>query len=86
MPLRRRRPRLIVANTGHELLEVAEIHGGAHKQCLKPDTQERMPLRPALPVKLLRWFPFLRRLPARLLGLGFRPEHIHTPDAFAQKS
>jgi len=32
--------------------------------------------RPALVVRLLQWFPILRRLPARLLGLGFRPEHI----------
>jgi len=31
---------------------------------------------------LVRWFarfPYLRRLPARLLGLGVRPEHVHTP-------
>ena len=33
------------------------------------------------PVKLLNVFPVLRRLPARLVGLGIRPEHIHTPDA-----
>jgi len=24
--------------------------------------------------------PLLRRLPARLIGLGVRPEHIATPD------
>jgi 2-polyprenyl-6-methoxyphenol hydroxylase-like FAD-dependent oxidoreductase len=33
--------------------------------------------------KLFGVFPVLRRIPARLLGLGIRPEHIHTPDAFA---
>jgi 2-polyprenyl-6-methoxyphenol hydroxylase-like FAD-dependent oxidoreductase len=27
-------------------------------------------------LKLLRWFPALRRIPARLVGLGIRPEHI----------
>jgi hypothetical protein len=32
-------------------------------------------------VKLFNVFPVLRRLPARLVGLGIRPEHIHTPDA-----
>jgi hypothetical protein len=32
--------------------------------------------RPALAVRLLQWFPILRRLPARLIGVGFRPEHI----------
>jgi 2-polyprenyl-6-methoxyphenol hydroxylase-like FAD-dependent oxidoreductase len=33
-----------------------------------------------LPLRLLRWFPYLRRIPARVIGLGFRPEHVHTPD------
>lgn len=27
-------------------------------------------------LKILRAFPFLQRLPARLIGVGFRPEHI----------
>jgi 2-polyprenyl-6-methoxyphenol hydroxylase-like FAD-dependent oxidoreductase len=39
--------------------------------------------RPALVLRLLNRFPILRRIPARVLGLGFRPEHIYTPDAFA---
>jgi 2-polyprenyl-6-methoxyphenol hydroxylase-like FAD-dependent oxidoreductase len=30
------------------------------------------------PLKLLRIFPFLRRIPARLIGLGFRPEHLRS--------
>ena len=29
-----------------------------------------------LPLKILRWFPVLRRLPGRIVGLGFRPEHV----------
>jgi 2-polyprenyl-6-methoxyphenol hydroxylase-like FAD-dependent oxidoreductase len=29
-----------------------------------------------LPLKLLQRFPMLRRFPARLVGLGFRPEHV----------
>lgn len=29
-----------------------------------------------LPLRLLQRFPMLRRIPARLLGMGFRPEHI----------
>jgi len=28
------------------------------------------------PLKLFKRWPFLRRVPARLIGLGFRPEHI----------
>jgi 2-polyprenyl-6-methoxyphenol hydroxylase-like FAD-dependent oxidoreductase len=32
--------------------------------------------------RLFRWFPFLRRIPARFIGLGPRPEHIHSPVQF----
>jgi 2-polyprenyl-6-methoxyphenol hydroxylase-like FAD-dependent oxidoreductase len=31
--------------------------------------------------KLVGFFPVLRRIPARLIGLGIRPEHIHSPEA-----
>ena len=30
-------------------------------------------------VRLLQWFPALRSLPARFIGIGPRPEHIHSP-------
>jgi 2-polyprenyl-6-methoxyphenol hydroxylase-like FAD-dependent oxidoreductase len=40
-------------------------------------------LDPPLMLRLLARFPVLRRLPARLLGLGFRPEHIRTPERAA---
>jgi 2-polyprenyl-6-methoxyphenol hydroxylase-like FAD-dependent oxidoreductase len=33
-------------------------------------------------LRLLRRFPILRRIPARLVGIGFRPEHIKTKDVF----
>jgi 2-polyprenyl-6-methoxyphenol hydroxylase-like FAD-dependent oxidoreductase len=32
------------------------------------------------PLKLMQRFPALRRIPARVIGMGFRPEHIHTPE------
>jgi 2-polyprenyl-6-methoxyphenol hydroxylase-like FAD-dependent oxidoreductase len=32
--------------------------------------------------RLFRWFPVLRRLPARFIGIGPRPEHIHSPSVF----
>jgi 2-polyprenyl-6-methoxyphenol hydroxylase-like FAD-dependent oxidoreductase len=38
--------------------------------------------RPPLTVRLFNEFPALRRLPARLIGMGVRPEHVRTPDAF----
>jgi 2-polyprenyl-6-methoxyphenol hydroxylase-like FAD-dependent oxidoreductase len=31
---------------------------------------------PPLPLRLLRKWPFLRRIPARLIGMGVRPEHV----------
>jgi 2-polyprenyl-6-methoxyphenol hydroxylase-like FAD-dependent oxidoreductase len=34
-------------------------------------------------LKLFRWFPVLRRVPARLVGIGVRPEHVRTPDVFS---
>ncbi|HSE33468.1 MAG TPA: FAD-dependent oxidoreductase [Pyrinomonadaceae bacterium] len=33
-------------------------------------------------LRLFQWFPFLRRIPARLVGVGVRAEHVRTPDAF----
>jgi len=35
------------------------------------------------PLRLLRRFPILARIPARLVGIGVRPEHIQTPDVFS---
>ena len=36
--------------------------------------------KPPFVLKLLDRFPLLRRIPGRLLAVGVRPEHIHTPD------
>jgi 2-polyprenyl-6-methoxyphenol hydroxylase-like FAD-dependent oxidoreductase len=32
-------------------------------------------------LRVLQWFPILLRLPARLMGMGVRPEHVHTRPA-----
>src|SRR5205823_14367658 len=37
------------------------------------------PLKIPLVVKLFRRFRLLRRIPARLVGVGIRPEHVRTP-------
>lgn len=37
--------------------------------------------KPPLPLKMLEWFPALRTIPARVIGIGVRPEHIHTREA-----
>ena len=31
--------------------------------------------------RLLKWFPILRQIPARFIGMGPRPEHFHSPSA-----
>jgi 2-polyprenyl-6-methoxyphenol hydroxylase-like FAD-dependent oxidoreductase len=37
--------------------------------------------KPPLLLKLIAWFPVLGRIPARLLAVGIRPEHVRTPEA-----
>jgi 2-polyprenyl-6-methoxyphenol hydroxylase-like FAD-dependent oxidoreductase len=37
------------------------------------------PLSPPWIVRLMGRSPWLRRIPARMLGMGFRPEHVKTP-------
>jgi hypothetical protein len=34
-------------------------------------------------MKLFNRWPFLRRIPARIVGVGFRAEHVRTPNARA---
>ena len=36
----------------------------------------RQALSPPWPVRLINRCPFLQRLPARIVGVGFRPEHM----------
>lgn len=55
-----------------------------HERLLKPmiassATIDTVPL----PLRLFERFPVLRRIPARLVGLGIRREHVRSPDAFA---
>lgn len=54
----------------------------AHKRFISPTLANRAPLKhlPFL-LTLLQYFPILRRIPARMVGLGFRPEHVRTPDS-----
>jgi 2-polyprenyl-6-methoxyphenol hydroxylase-like FAD-dependent oxidoreductase len=33
--------------------------------------------KPPFLLKLMQWVPPLRRIPARIIGMGFQPEHIH---------
>lgn len=46
---------------------------------IKPVLGETGSLNAPWPLRLLVRFSFLRRIPARLIGVGFRPEHVRTP-------
>lgn len=46
-----------------------------------PALKNNTPIRTLpLPFKVLQWFPVLRRIPARIIGVGFRPEHVKVPE------
>jgi 2-polyprenyl-6-methoxyphenol hydroxylase-like FAD-dependent oxidoreductase len=54
----------------------------AHKRLLGPALNNETRIRRLpLPFRVLQRFPILRRIPARMLGLGFRAEHVRTLDA-----
>jgi 2-polyprenyl-6-methoxyphenol hydroxylase-like FAD-dependent oxidoreductase len=36
--------------------------------------------KPPFALRLLDWFPALRWIPARVIGVGVRPEHVHTKE------
>ena len=46
-----------------------------HQHFLAPIFDATEPIAPPWPMRLLARFPSLRRIPARMIGLGFRPEH-----------
>ncbi|MDP1767595.1 MAG: FAD-dependent oxidoreductase [Nitrospirota bacterium] len=48
---------------------------------IRPVLTQSGKLSPPFAVRLIARFPFLRRIPARMIGLGFRPEHVQTSAA-----
>jgi 2-polyprenyl-6-methoxyphenol hydroxylase-like FAD-dependent oxidoreductase len=48
---------------------------------IAPTLAGTRPLRPPRAARLLNAVPFLRRIPARVLGLGVQPEHVKTDPA-----
>jgi 2-polyprenyl-6-methoxyphenol hydroxylase-like FAD-dependent oxidoreductase len=54
-----------------------------HDRLLKPLIESKAVIDDVpLVLRLFDWFPVLRRIPARLVGLGIRREHVRSPDAF----
>jgi 2-polyprenyl-6-methoxyphenol hydroxylase-like FAD-dependent oxidoreductase len=47
-----------------------------HQHFLQKVFASTVPLGPPWPIRLANRLPLLRRLPARLIGVGFRPEHV----------
>jgi 2-polyprenyl-6-methoxyphenol hydroxylase-like FAD-dependent oxidoreductase len=41
--------------------------------------EDTAPIRVPAALRLFQYFPWLQRLPARLVGIGVRPEHVRTP-------
>jgi 2-polyprenyl-6-methoxyphenol hydroxylase-like FAD-dependent oxidoreductase len=49
----------------------------AQERVIGPALSGKGPQQLPFALKLLRWFPMLRRIPARLVGIGVRSEHVH---------
>jgi 2-polyprenyl-6-methoxyphenol hydroxylase-like FAD-dependent oxidoreductase len=50
-----------------------------HRRVVTGQTSHRKDSLP-LVFRLLKWFPVLRQIPARFIGIGPRPEHFHSPN------
>src|SRR6516164_3861398 len=57
---------------------IQEMQIFIHRNLVTGQTSQR---KDSLPIvfRLLKWFPVLRQLPARFIGIGPRPEHICSP-------
>jgi 2-polyprenyl-6-methoxyphenol hydroxylase-like FAD-dependent oxidoreductase len=54
------------------------------KRIIERVLKTAQPLIVPWPLKMMQRWPALRRIPARVVGIGFRPEHIRTPDIQAR--
>jgi 2-polyprenyl-6-methoxyphenol hydroxylase-like FAD-dependent oxidoreductase len=82
-PLRENR----LADSDLEAVQKRRLFPARATQAMQVFIQNRMiapallnkgPVSPPWPMLLLDRFPILRRLPARLMAMGVRPEHVHT--------
>ena len=51
-----------------------------HRRVVTGQTSDRKESLPFV-FRLLKWFPVLRQIPARFIGIGPRPEHFRSPRA-----
>jgi 2-polyprenyl-6-methoxyphenol hydroxylase-like FAD-dependent oxidoreductase len=57
------------------------IQVAAQNNILQPVLNSTKPLEPPLVLRLIDRTPLLQRIPAWLVGIGVRPEHVHSPEA-----
>jgi 2-polyprenyl-6-methoxyphenol hydroxylase-like FAD-dependent oxidoreductase len=55
----------------------------AHRFVLSSALNSTRPFRAPLPARMFNWFPILRRIPARVIGMGFQMERVLTVDVHA---
>jgi len=55
----------------------------AQNNVVKPVLQSTAPLTPPWALRIVNGCPWLQQFPARLIGVGVRPEHVHSPAASA---
>ncbi len=66
---------------------IQSVQKAIHDRVLTPLVVRKIVLdRVPLPLRIFQRLPFLSRIPARLVGLGIRREHIHSPDAGLRRS
>ncbi len=53
----------------------------AQNRVIQPVLRSTRPLAPPWIFRLINRTPLLQRIPARLFGVGVRPEHVHSPEA-----
>ena len=51
----------------------------AQNRIVQPVLKSTQPLQAPWAVRLFNRFPLLQRIPARIVGVGVRPEHVHSP-------
>ena len=57
------------------------IQVAIQQRVLDPVIGSDKPVKAPWPLRLFNHLPWLARIPARLVGMGFRPEHVRTPPA-----
>jgi 2-polyprenyl-6-methoxyphenol hydroxylase-like FAD-dependent oxidoreductase len=61
-----------------KLTQAAQV--AIQSRIIAPALESAVPLKPPFVLKLLQWLPFLRVIPAYAVGVGVRPERVHSPD------